>query len=87
MREQKPPIGETQRITVTREGETEAYEDREEATVLYHRRDDGWYVSTPDDDGYWRFARPEARDRDVRQLINKKWCLLYGDPDPWDDRS
>lgn len=87
MREQRPPLGETQRITVTRGDRSDPYEEREEATVLYQRREDGWYVSTPADGGYWRFASADARDRDVRQLINKKWCLRYGDPDDWTDRS
>ena len=87
MREQRPPIGETQRITVSRGDRSDSLDERTKATVRYQRREDGWYVRTPADDEYWRFAAADARDVDVRQLISKKWCLRYGDPDEWDDRG
>lgn len=86
MREQKPPLNETQRITVTR-GSLRPGE-QEEAAIRYQRRDDGWYVRTPENDEYWPFAHSDARDMDVRQLINKKWCRRYAvDPDPLDDKG
>lgn len=87
MRDQKPPLNETQRITVTR-GDSLAPDEQEEVTIRYQRREDGWYVRTPENDEFWRFAHSDARDRDVRQLINKKWCRRYAvEPDPLDVKS
>jgi hypothetical protein len=57
--------------------------DPETAVVRYRKQEDGWYVQTPKDAEFRVFARPEASDVDVVQLINKKWDARYGDPDPW----
>lgn len=57
--------------------------DPETAVIRYRKRKDGWYVQTPKDAEFRIFAQPEAGERDVIQLINKKWDARYGEPDPW----
>lgn len=72
-------------------GRVEVARDRgynpETATVRYEKRGDGWYVKTPADDDYWQFATPDARERTVKQLINKKWCYRYGGDDAFSNRE
>jgi len=51
------------------------------ARIRYQKRDDGWYINKGN--GMERFALPSAGPRDVRQLINKAFCLTYNsDPEP-----
>lgn len=57
--------------------------DGDDSPVYFHKKDDGWYVMTVENKKFWLFATPEASERDVRQLIRKKWCEDYTvDPDP-----
>lgn len=86
-REQRPPVNEVQRIEVARERSGDDPLDWETATIRYYRGEDAWYVRTPENSDFWKFAQESARDVDVRQLINKKWNARYGEPDPLDDRS
>lgn len=55
------------------------YPDEEQVTVMYEKREDGWYVSTQDIDGKdWRwYALESARPIDVRQLLNKEYDARY----------
>lgn len=84
MRDQRPPLGETQKITVRR-GDDPL--NPTGATIEYERREDAWYVKTPEDDEFWKFAQEQVHDRDVRQLVKKKWDRGYGEPDPLDDHE
>lgn len=75
------PIGDTQRMEV----QQGRYPDESYVTVLYERREDGWYVGVPSKGiGYTRFASKDARKIDVKQLVNKKWDSRYTDPDPFE---
>jgi len=58
--------------------------DPDTAVVRYRERADGWYVQTPVDAEFRTFAKKEATEHDVIQLINKKWDARYGDPDPFE---
>lgn len=49
----------------------------EPARIDYERRADGWYVDANEGEGFERFALPEARERDVRQLIRKEYDVTY----------
>ena len=58
--------------------------DPEAATIRYRKTADGWSVQTPKDANFRAFALSEASERDVKQLISKKWDARYGDPDPFE---
>ena len=58
--------------------------DPETAAIRYRRASSGWEVQTPADSGFRSFARPEAHERDIRQLIAKTWDSRYGEPDPFE---
>lgn len=62
-------------------------DDHEKATIEYEQRDDAWYVKTPVDEEFWKFAQSSARSIDVEQLINKKWDAFYGGTDDLENRS
>lgn len=55
----------------------------EKETVKYERRPEGWYVKTPADGQYWKFAEPEMDGRTVRRRIKQKWCDRHGSADPF----
>lgn len=58
-----------------------------QATIQYRKQGDTWEVKTPTDDEYWEFA-VDCKERDVIQLINKKWNRDYTtSPDDLSDRS
>lgn len=65
----------------------EAGPDPETAVVRYRKRSDGWYVQTPKDAEFWKFAQPGATETTVVQLINKKWDERYGNPDSFGDET
>lgn len=59
--------------------------DGDDVPIWHYRGVTAWYVMTPENDEFWKFATPEASKRDVQQLIRKKWCEDYTiDPDPLD---
>jgi hypothetical protein len=70
-------------VTVTR-GE---WENRSNETVVVAEGADGWYVMTPVDSGYWRFADAGTSKGTIAQLVRKKWDSKYGDPDAFTDRD
>lgn len=74
MREPRTPLGETQRLEVCRDG---CYPYEREA-VFYRRETDGWYIRFPSaSDEFELYARPEATDRTVKQLIRKQFDSTY----------
>lgn len=58
-----------------------------QATIRYRKKGNTWEVKTPIDSEYWEFAG-DCKERDVIQLINKKWNKNYTtSPDELSDRS
>ncbi|MFB6120966.1 MAG: hypothetical protein ABEJ68_07630 [Halobacteriaceae archaeon] len=55
--------------------------DPETAVVRYRETATGWEVKTPKDAEFRSFARGEAEESDVLQLIAEKWDARFGDPD------
>jgi len=61
------------------------YPDETRAIIRYVEQFDRWYVKTSEHDTFYPFAHSDAAERDVQQLINKKWNVRYGNPDPLSD--
>lgn len=79
-------MGERHTLVLNREGVDPS--DQETVRIEYERRPTGWYVRTPVDGDFWLFADANLLERDVKQLLNKKWCGFYtADPDPLTDRG
>lgn len=55
------------------------YPNNDYRMVRAEERDDGWYVDTReiDDKGWRRYAISGAKERDVRQLLNKEYDSRY----------